>query len=297
MIEPITAGTGIVLSSGAFYAGLRAWKRRNQRLRALALAEKYSTSTRLSSIRGRGMNLVVNMPQLSQVPEREREAWRARDGRRDRNHMELGLIQPEVPELEPDANEEQERVREVQRRDEWIQTNEAPLVEHAALVSEEHIGSGIVVADESDDHEVDMDKRLEREGGESGVVQISLTWDDYNDLDLHVFTPSGERIYFNNKISDCDGILDVDMNVRPVSNTPVENVVWKESAPLGTYKIGVHFYKHHRKRRTKKKCKFRLRVITHGKAKEYIGRMKYGQAMQMVTSFTLSELTKEHSTI
>jgi hypothetical protein len=297
MIEPITAGTGIVLSSGAFYAGVRAWKRRNQRLRALALAEKYSTSTRLSSNRGGGMNLVVNMPQLSQVPEREREAWRVRDGRRDRNHMELGLIQPEVPELEPDANEEQERVREVQRRDEWIQTNEAPLVEHAALVSEEHIGSGIVVADESDDHEVDMDKRLEREGGESGVVQISLTWDDYNDLDLHVFTPSGERIYFNNKISDCDGILDVDMNVRPVSNTPVENVVWKESAPLGTYKIGVHFYKHHRKRRTKKKCKFRLRVITHGKAKEYIGRMKYGQAMQMVTSFTLSELTKEHSTI
>ncbi|MBQ70295.1 MAG: hypothetical protein CMA65_02240 [Euryarchaeota archaeon] len=294
MVEPVTAGTGIVLTSGALYFGLRAWRRRNQRLRALALAEKYSTSTRLKSVGGGGMSLVVNMPQLAQVPTREQEAWKVRDQHRDRNHMELGLIQPEVPELELDANEEQERISEVGRRDEWIQANESPLVEHAALVSEEHIGSGVVVAEESDEHEVDIDERLEREGGESGVVQISLAWDDYNDLDLHVFTPSGERIYFNNKISDCDGILDVDMNVRPVSNTPVENVVWKESAPLGTYKVGVHFYKHHRRRRTKKKCKFRLRVITHGKTKEYIGRMKYGQAMQMVTSFTLSELSKEY---
>ena len=115
--------------------------------------------------------------------------------------------------------------------------------------------------------EVNIDERLEREGGASGEVQISLAWDDYNDLDLHVFCPSGERIYFNNKQSDCGGLLDVDMNVRPVSNTPVENVVWTENAPLGGYKIGVHFYKHHRKRRTKKTCRYRLRVVTHGQSR------------------------------
>lgn len=295
MVEPITVGTGIVLGSGGMLYGLRAWKRRNDRLRALALAEKYSTSTRLRNVTGGGMRLVVNLPQIAQMPPHEQESWKARDHLRDQNHMELGLIQPDVPEPASGADEEQERLNEIERRNEWIQSHASPLVEHAALVSEEHIGSGIVSVEEQEEHEVDMDERLEREGGESGVVQISLAWDDYNDLDLHVFTPSGERIYFNNKISECGGILDVDMNVRPVSNTPVENVVWKELAPLGTYKIGVHFYKHHRKRRTKKKCKFRLRVITHGTTKEYVGQMKYGQAMQMVTSFTLSELTKESS--
>lgn len=295
MVEPITVGTGIVLGSGGMFYGLRAWKRRNKRLRALALAEKYSTSTRLRNATGVGMRLVVNLPQIAQMPKHEQESWSARDKLRDQNHMELGLIQPDVPEPASGADEEQERLNEIDRRSEWIQTHASPLVEHSALVSEEHIGSGIVAVEEQEEHEVDMDERLEREGGESGVVQISLAWDDYNDLDLHVFTPSGERIYFNNKISECGGILDVDMNVRPVSNTPVENVVWKELAPLGTYKIGVHFYKHHRKRRTKKRCKFRLRVITHGTTKEYVGRMKYGQAMQMVTSFTLSELTKESS--
>jgi uncharacterized protein YfaP (DUF2135 family) len=160
--------------------------------------------------------------------------------------------------------------------------------EHAALVSEEEIGSGVVVADPAEELETAIDERLEREGGASGVVQISLAWDDYNDLDLHLFCPSGERIYFNNKRSDCGGILDVDMNVRPLSNTPVENVVWRDIAPLGTYKVGVHFYKHHRKRKTKRVCTYRLRVITHGRAKEYVGKIKYGQAMQMVTSFTLA---------
>ena len=295
MVEPITVGAGFVLGSGGILYGFRAWKRRNERLRALALAEKYSTSTRLRSTTGGGMRLVINLPQISQMPQHEQESWRVRDNFRDQNHMELGLIQPEVPEPDPDADEEQGRITEVEHRRHWIDSHALPLVQHAALVSEEHIGSGIVAAEEDEEQDVNIDERLEREGGESGVVQISLAWDDYNDLDLHVFTPSGERIYFNNKMSDCDGILDVDMNVRPVSNTPVENVVWKEQAPLGTYKIGVHFYKHHRKRRTKKKCKFRLRVITHGKTKEYVGQMKYGQAMQMVTSFTLSELTKEGS--
>ena len=295
MVEPITIGAGFVLGSGGMLYGFRAWKRRNERLRALALAEKYSTSTRLRNVTGGGMRLVINLPQLRQMPQHEQESWRIRDNFRDQNHMELGLIQPEVPEPDPEGDEEQERVNEVEQRRHWIDSHALPLVQHAALVSEEHIGSGIVAVEEGEEQEVNIDERLQREGGESGVVQISLAWDDYNDLDLHVFTPSGERIYFNNKMSDCDGILDVDMNVRPVSNTPVENVVWKELAPLGTYKIGVHFYKHHRKRRTKKRCKFRLRVITHGKIKEYAGQMKYGQAMQMVTSFTLSELTKEGS--
>ena len=160
------------------------------------------------------------------------------------------------------------------------------------LVAEEHIGSGVVMATaEDEEHEVDIKERLEREGGASGNVQISLAWDDYNDLDLHLFCPSGERIYFNNKKSECGGILDVDMNVRPVSNTPVENVVWKGEAPLGTYKVGVHFYKHHRKRRTKRTCKFRIRVVTHGESREYLGKITYGQAMQMVTSFSLADAT------
>ena len=239
------------------------------------------------------MRLLVSMPQVDQLPEREQAAWRDRDERRDRNYLELDLLQPLAETEENEAPDEQERQDELEARARWLEQNEPPLQEHATLVAEEHIGSGVVVATaEDEEHEVNIDERLEREGGASGEVQISLAWDDYNDLDLHLFCPSGERIYFNNKQSECGGELDVDMNVRPVSNTPVENVVWKGSAPLGTYKVGVHFYKHHRKRRTKRVCRYRVRVITHGQTKEYLGRIKYGQAMQMVTSFSLADAHK-----
>ena len=84
----------------------------------------------------------------------------------------------------------------------------------------------------------DLDERLEREGGKTGAVQISLpgmitmTW-------IYAYSVrSGERIYFNNKESDCGGELDVDMNVKPVSNNAVENVVWPKNPPKVYTKSG-----------------------------------------------------------
>jgi len=293
MVEPVTTLTSLGIGGAGAYLLGRYWQRRNARLRSLALAAKYSTTTRIGLHEG-NMRLLVNLPQVGEVPSSERLAWAEREDRRNRNIMELDLVQPlhrteEAAEADEALNDE-ERLMELEARTAWIEEHEPPMNAHAALVAEEHLGSGVTVAEpETEDVEVNIDERLEREGGASGVVQVSLAWDDFNDLDLHVFCPSGERIYFNNKSSDCGGELDVDMNVRPVSNTPVENVVWKEQAPLGAYKIGVHFYKHHKKRRTKRMCTYRLRVVTHGRSKEYIGKIRYGQAMQMVTSFVLEQ--------
>jgi len=293
MVEPVTTLTSLGIGGAGAYLLGRYWQQRNARLRSLALAAKYSTTTRIGLHEG-NMRLLVNLPQVGEVPSSERLAWAEREDRRNRNIMELDLVQPlhrteEAAEADEALNDE-ERLMELEARTAWIEEHEPPMNAHAALVAEEHLGSGVTVAEpETEDVEVNIDERLEREGGASGVVQVSLAWDDFNDLDLHVFCPSGERIYFNNKSSDCGGELDVDMNVRPVSNTPVENVVWKEQAPLGAYKIGVHFYKHHKKRRTKRMCTYRLRVVTHGRSKEYIGKIRYGQAMQMVTSFVLEQ--------
>ena len=44
---------------------------------------------------------------------------------------------------------------------EWIQTNEPPMQEHAALVAEEEIGSGVAVADPAEELETAIDERLE----------------------------------------------------------------------------------------------------------------------------------------
>ena len=294
MVDPITLGTSLGLGGFGVYLLNRYWQQRQAQLRAQALLDKYSTRSRIGLHQG-AMRLLVTMPQVGELPLAEQAAWQERDERRNRNFLELGLLQPNAeaestPDADEDVPDEDERLMELEARQVWTNEHETPMTEHAAVVAEEHVGSGVVVATEEDEEpEVNMDERLEREGGASGNVQISLAWDDYNDLDLHLFCPSGERIYFNNKKSECGGHLDVDMNVRPVSNTPVENVVWAGNAPLGTYKVGVHFYKHHRKRRTKRVCKYRLRVVTHGRSREYLGSIKYGQAMQMVTSFSLAD--------
>ena len=294
MVDPVSLGTSLGLGGFGVYLLNRYWQQRQAQLRAQALLDKYSTRSRIGLHQGE-MRLLVTMPQVGELPLAEQAAWQERDERRNRNFLELGLLQPNAeaestPGVNEDVPDDDERLMELEARQVWTNEHETPMTEHAAVVAEEHVGSGVILATEEDEEpEVNMDERLEREGGASGDVQISLAWDDYNDLDLHLFCPSGERIYFNNKKSECGGHLDVDMNVRPVSKTPVENVVWAGNAPLGTYKVGVHFYKHHRKRRTKRVCKYRLRVVTHGRSREYLGSIKYGQAMQMVTSFSLAD--------
>lgn len=73
----------------------------------------------------------------------------------------------------------------------------------------------------------ELTKRLERESAKSGDVQISLMWDNRNDIDLHCLTPLKEHIYFNQKRVKSGGELDVDMNARePYSDKPVENIYW-----------------------------------------------------------------------
>ena len=231
--------------------------------------------------------------QLDQLSDSAKQAYQQRQQRRVSQYSDLQLVMDELFIPERDALETEDDEEESDNdRSTWIAENEDNLNAHANLVAQEEVGTGISVrVTEEEDRE--LMERLAREGGKSGVVQISLAWDDYNDLDMHVFCPSGERIYFNNRKSECGGELDVDMNVRPKSKTPIENVVWTDQAPDGEYKIGVHFYRHHRKRRTKKTCQFRLRVVTYGQAKEYSGELTHGDPMSMITSFVLIKPDEE----
>ena len=130
--------------------------------------------------------------------------------------------------------------------------------------------------------------RLEREGARSSDVQVSLMWNNYNDLDLHVVCPSGERIHGGNRKSSCGGELDVDANVRPDSRKPIENVVWPEGqAPAGTYQVFVHYYKKHKKRRSKDPTKFQVIANAYGDLLEYSGELNFGEEIQLVCSFNV----------
>jgi|GEM_PF-597702 len=92
--------------------------------------------------------------------------------------------------------------------------------------------------------EQSFDERLDREGGESGEITVTLAWEGRDDLDLHVRCPDGRTIYYGNRQA-CGGELDVDMNAgSPMSEEPVENVFWPEGAAAsGRYAVIVdNFY-------------------------------------------------------
>ena len=311
---PLAIGLIAFAISIAGFISIRILKKRNQRLLREALRKKYApdlpdlrsheTSTVVHPKSNEKDNLqeipeIVRTTQIEELNEKDYSEWETRDVKRNENIVGLNLILDELIEDLPESDErfnDDERLLELGIRESWIEENEDELEEHATFVEREMIGSGIIVEDSPPEND-DLDKRLEREGGKSGYVQVSLAWDDYNDLDLHLFCPSGERIYFNNRNSECGGELDVDMNVKPVSNSPVENVVWTSNPPKGTYKVGVHFYKFHRKRNTRRTCRYRIRVSLYGKTQEYSGTIKYGKAIQMVTGFTIGseeELSKNY---
>lgn len=75
-----------------------------------------------------------------------------------------------------------------------------------------------------------------------GELRISLSWHNYDDLDLHVYNPDGGHINFSNKRSS-GGVLDVDMNAGGgTTKSPVENVIYanRSSTQEGTYKVTIN---------------------------------------------------------
>mmetsp|Transcript_62135 Transcript_62135/g.189725 ORF Transcript_62135/g.189725 Transcript_62135/m.189725 type:complete len:422 (-) Transcript_62135:102-1367(-) len=134
----------------------------------------------------------------------------------------------------------------------------------------------------------EIDRRLLREGGQTGDVQISLMWKTTDDLDLHVIPPSGERIFYENRSSRCGGKLDVDMNAHTVSEEPVENVFWPLGcAPDGTFSVSVNLYT----RRTQTPLiDFLVVVRKSGLRTEHRGAIGLGDTTVQVTKFEVAKL-------
>jgi len=77
----------------------------------------------------------------------------------------------------------------------------------------------------------------------TGEVQVTLSWDSQADMDLVVTEPNGEIITHSYLESTTGGRLDVDSNY-PCETNPagIENVVWTNSAPSGSYTVQVSVY-------------------------------------------------------
>lgn len=131
----------------------------------------------------------------------------------------------------------------------------------------------------------DLGDRLRQAGAKTGDVQISLAWNNGNDLDLHVETPGGEKIWYNRRQSTCNGELDVDMNAgEPMSQRPVENVYWPVGmSPSGKFRVFVHHYANHGGHDP---TRFQVTIKVKGKSESFSGSLRAGDPLKMVHEFS-----------
>jgi len=117
----------------------------------------------------------------------------------------------------------------------------------------------------SDFSDATLADRLKREKAKGGQIVVSLMWNDFHDLDLHVVCPNGDRIYHGNRRCS-GGELDVDMNAGgEKSKEPVENVFFANPAN-GKYCVFVENYSYHHQQSTTDLAAVPFRCVLQRKA-------------------------------
>lgn len=90
-------------------------------------------------------------------------------------------------------------------------------------------------------------ERVKNAGGNvTGVLRCSLSWFNYDDLDIHIIEPNGNHIFYSQpKNTYTSGVLDVDMNATGGnSRNAVENITWTNKSRMqeGLYKLYINNY-------------------------------------------------------
>lgn len=80
-----------------------------------------------------------------------------------------------------------------------------------------------------------------------GLLRVSVSWDQMNDVDLHLIDPNGEEIYYGRDTSSTGGQLDLDSNAGcSIDGVNNENIFYDDSPevtiPYGEYEVLVDLW-------------------------------------------------------
>lgn len=123
--------------------------------------------------------------------------------------------------------------------------------------------------------------KVKRAGGNTDApLRISLAWFNSDDLDIHVYEPAGNHIYFGFK----DGKLDVDMNAGGPRNEtdPVENVSFK-TPKNGEYVIAINNWA----KRSTSNVGFVIELENNGQVQQFTRT----QGLREKETFTVGKIT------
>lgn len=197
-----------------------------------AITERMQNREKLQNQRINISEQVSNLRIQRTVVEQQRESFR------QEIKQQLFSAQDEEQRIEIQKRKIQKET-ELNTQIEEINNNQKAAEAEIATVNSQiqNINSEIAI--------IGKTSTIESIGGRGGL-KITLKWATTDDLDLHVFDPSSQEIYYSQKTQTCQGVigrLDVDANAgSPYTVSPVENIYWEGTAPIGKYKVMVVLY-------------------------------------------------------
>jgi len=115
----------------------------------------------------------------------------------------------------------------------------------------------------------------------NGNVKITLTWDNYGDIDLHCIDPSGFHIYYSNKRSPTGGFLDYDN-----TNAYGPENIYFDPAPIGNYRVYLHYYSAHS---GVSSVNYRVVIFKNNTGQTYTGRISGEGSTVEIATFTITD--------
>jgi hypothetical protein len=156
----------------------------------------------------------------------------------------------------------------------WLFTREKPVNHSFHNIEKEDIG---------------LTRLAERKIHINKEILIILSWDNKNDLDLHVLCPNGDEISYKTLGHYiCGGMLDVDANASNLRNDPIEKIGWDQYPTVnGCYKIFVNYYAYYDPYEIK--TKFQVETIIFGKKDKFTGFILPKDKMVKISEFTINQ--------
>ncbi|GAB3740527.1 phospholipase D-like domain-containing protein [Spirosoma lituiforme] len=203
----------------------------------------------------------------------------------------------EIAEQERGLKAENERIAQEKRVNEEKAKQEHAAQEQQQREEQKKIAAAVAARAKADQELAEKAAALKASKGtvlqgNRGGLRINLEWKTFDDLDLHVYDPDENHIYYSTKEATCQdsvGKLDVDANAgEPLTKTPQENIFWDSNPPEGTYKVEVQNYSI----RELDDCPFVLTLIpTVGEAKVLAGKTIGLKTPANVIEFKYSKAT------
>jgi hypothetical protein len=119
----------------------------------------------------------------------------------------------------------------------------------------------------------------------TGDVQVTLTWQTNDDIDLYVTDPTGDTVSYLTDVVPSGGELDRDNHCGEMIIGRPENIYWPQGgAPSGTYKVQVNYYGACESGHA---VNWTVRVIVQGNVQTFTGTLHEENETQDVTTFTV----------